>query len=857
MITRSEAIPRFLQRQDSIFADKYRHGFEVQVLTYDNNEVNCLEKGRPYNTCDKDGFTYIGNKIQSYPLDLFADLIGFSGWNPLESKSYGVGFDFDAVAGHATTGTRNLKEVQAAVSKLPYVEIVRSKSGTGLHLWVWLAEPIETKSRTQHKAVARSILSKMSLDSGYHLDGSVDVFGGNMWIWSKDANDENQGHCLIKKGALLEDVPDWRPHLDVVKGKRKRVAICDGEPDFDYPRERLDTEHRRVIDDLYKTGFHTSWNEDHGCLVTHAHALGQIESKGIYETDSPGNSPTDPNAFIFPAPNGAWRVYRFGTGCSEAKTWDTSGEWTHCDFNSTPTLEVMAKVCGATKLPSTTMEGIIFSDIESATYALKAYGVAVDFPSFAQGRDIALKIVKGKTILDFQRIDLDDAHEARSKGWSKQRGTWAQSIKIESEPAKPDYAAMSRSRVRYVSKDGKGENSYVMTDRGCWESRPEGKVRDQLAYWGIRGGLQQDLLGWCSEHPYRLESIPFAPEYPGERIWNRDSAQLKFPPADRPGPTPHWDKVLSHLGAGLDSAVADNDLCQTLGIETGQQYLERWIANAIREPHRRLPILALFSPEQDTGKSTLHEALDTLLTAKGVEQADKALSNDRGFNIELKGVPFCVIEETNLAKYQDAYNRLKAWNTNLTLSYEEKRESVFKFRNYMHFLICVNHRHYIPIEPGDTRFVLWRVARIKPGDMIPKPILMDHLVKEGPFFLHRLFQLDIENIVDRHTLPVLSTLEKQEAMDDARFIDFPLKGLQRKLAEAIASLDKPLDASAAELNDRLGNWDGQLGKRTDHARIISLGMNIKHVQPFLPDYFQTKIEIDDSRKVNHYKILQA
>ena len=57
------------------------------------------------------------------------------------------------------------------------------------------------------------------------------------------------------------------------------------------------------------------------------------------------------------------------------------------------------------------------------------------------------------------------------------------------------------------------------------------------------------------------------------------------------------------------------------GVLTGADYLKCWIAALFQEPMEPLPYLFLYSQEQNTGKSILHEALSLLLT-RGVVRAE-------------------------------------------------------------------------------------------------------------------------------------------------------------------------------------------------------------------------------------------
>ena len=210
-----------------------------------------------------------------------------------------------------------------------------------------------------------------------------------------------------------------------------------------------------------------------------------------------------------------------------------------------------------------------------------------------------------------------------------------------------------------IRRSVKGEQRgiYVRTNDGKWDKQNADRIKDNLTHRGIEGGLQKDLLGWISDNPFYLVAKPFAGEYPGNREWNLLGSQLLYAPAEADGPTTHWDMILNHIGRGLDAAVESDPWCQEHKVSTGADYLRLWIANLIREPARRRPMLAMYSPEQGTGKSTLHLATAMLFDENGFEYGDAALKNEKGFKGELEGKALCAVEETNLANYKEAYIR--------------------------------------------------------------------------------------------------------------------------------------------------------------------------------------------------------
>src|SRR5690606_15745669 len=149
---------------------------------------------------------------------------------------------------------------------------------------------------------------------------------------------------LIKEGTKLGKVPpNWRDHLDVVKGKKKRIVPFFIK-DSDKPQEKqdefeelsgqrvkvpLDSNHRDLLEWVKKHGYGW-WDEDHHMLVTHTHTLKDAHTalnlKGIYQTISQGTEEGDYNCFAFPLYDGIWIVRRYTPGVVEHTTWQQDGE---------------------------------------------------------------------------------------------------------------------------------------------------------------------------------------------------------------------------------------------------------------------------------------------------------------------------------------------------------------------------------------------------------------------------------------------------------------------------------------------------------------------------------------------------
>lgn len=254
-----------------------------------------------------------------WPLDDHADAIGMTGWDWKNKVSRWVGFDFDAIVGHSDgvgISQRELDEVREAALKLSYVYPITSTSGRGLHLYVRLQPGIATANHSEHAILARAVLAKMSKDAGFDFGATVDCFGGNMWVWSRNQDKEGfraeKDHCP----ALLPEPEGWRELLTT-----PTIPAVDADDDQfteltqAYQRVPLGAKHHQIIAALGKKAT-TVWDSDNHLLRTHTCALKQVHIthslSGEFEDDSPGTDLKTPNCYAFPLPDGGFMVYRFG-----------------------------------------------------------------------------------------------------------------------------------------------------------------------------------------------------------------------------------------------------------------------------------------------------------------------------------------------------------------------------------------------------------------------------------------------------------------------------------------------------------------------------------------------------------------
>jgi len=121
-----------------------------------------------------------------WPLDEHATSIGSSGWDWVHRRSLFIGIDIDSTAGHEKGNADvDLAKITEAVGAVPWIEVRRSTSGMGLHLYARLGDGVPTDNYTAHGRLGQYVLAKLSAEIGFDLKPVTDRVGGTMWFWDR------------------------------------------------------------------------------------------------------------------------------------------------------------------------------------------------------------------------------------------------------------------------------------------------------------------------------------------------------------------------------------------------------------------------------------------------------------------------------------------------------------------------------------------------------------------------------------------------------------------------------------------------------------------------------------------------
>ncbi len=728
------------------------------------------------------------------------DRIGCSGRLWRQSKALFITFEIDVTDGHAKgvgIDPSRLPGIKEALASVPYVEVRESTSGKGgLHCYVWFDQPSAPtiKNRKQHTALSRAVFAKVCDDANsdtLQQPDVVDCIGGILWVHAKEPTEN--GFKLIKAATQTYPHSTENLNLDAVDATGKnRVVLPKGEQDIwaqlasAHPRTELDAQHKAHIDEL-ATHATTIWNETEHLLQTHTVALAKAHRhlglRGVYETTSPGSNLAQPNCFMFPGPNGTWKVYRFGNP-TEAGTW-TVAEKTWCYFNREISLPL------ATKLAGGFVKGKVceFARGDKLTTMLATQYPETAIPAIpANQRCRIVRQDDGTHTIEVKATDpIAGFSEGAKRGWQEA------ALNIVGLPApEPLVAPELALRVRCLAtEDGsKAGWSMLNAEGDQWLKKDSSDVSPVLM--SLDPGMSSDeatrIKGALTLAPWTIKSIPFQPEYPkGGRVWNDNAPQLKHTPMEHNDPEgmhPTWNRILHDLGKNLNDSVKAANMPH---IRSGALYLQAWYACILRHPTISLPYLFMFGP-QCSGKSTFSNAFKHLVT-RGVTKAEKALQEK--YNSELDGTVLAVVEEAHVTQAQLAL--MKDLVTSDTIAIRRMYTDVFEVTNYTHWVHYSNYQKDCPVFHGDKRTVVIRVDELE--SEINEVELHRRLVAEAPFFTHTLLTMPLPT-GGRFAIPLLETEDKDALMDRhagealvwLREKSTKVKGSSMKIVELLAKM---------------------------------------------------------------------
>lgn len=152
------------------------------------------------------------------------------------------------------------------------------------------------------------------------------------------------------------------------------------------------------------------------------------------------------------------------------------------------------------------------------------------------------------------------------------------------------------------------------------------------------------------------------------------------------------------------------------------------------KPVLRLPVLCLYSPENNTGKSTFAFLLSNIFKNNCAPVSNDDFQSEFGASIYYdKLVAYC--EESLLERVTDV-ERIKNISTAPEVSVNPKGTGQFKGQTFVKFIFMSNRKRMIHVSKHDERFWILRVPPVPVEERDPK--MNEKLIAEIPAFVHFL-----------------------------------------------------------------------------------------------------------------------
>ena len=212
-------------------------------------------------------------------------------------------------------------------------------------------------------------------------------------------------------------------------------------------------------------------------------------------------------------------------------------------------------------------------------------------------------------------------------------------------------------------------------------------------------------------------------EREGKKYYNR---YFPFKHVPEEGKFPKTMMYLKHIFGEHEVTNSKNGKKYS-NLELGLDYVQHLLMN----PTQILPVLILYSQENNTGKSTLGLWLHRLFSDNAVFLSNADLLSE--FNDTYADKLLAICEETSMERKKDT-ERIKALSTQHMIMVNTKSVQQASIDFFCKFQFYSNNRRMIYVTKHDERFWILKIPVVKSDN----PRLLDEMTTEIPAFIHFL-----------------------------------------------------------------------------------------------------------------------
>lgn len=294
----------------------------------------------------------------------------------------------------------------------------------------------------------------------------------------------------------------------------------------------------------------------------------------------------------------------------------------------------------------------------------------------------------------------------------------------------------------------------------------------------------------------------------GSKYYNR---YFPFPHVPVEGSWPTISSFLQHIFGTQE--VTNTRTGKTYNAyEIGLDYIQLLLT----QPTQMLPVLCLFSPENNTGKSTLGKLLMLMFGDNAVPIGNSDLQSE--FNEMFVDKLLAICDETLLERKRDA-ERIKAMSTAEQIMVNPKGQKQYSIDYFCKFLFTSNNIRMVYVSKHDERYWIIRVPKLTADN----PNILTEMKQEIPAFVHHL-------------------LNRKLATERESRMHFHPSLIRTNIFDEVVRVNEPTDAT--NLRDQLREWfiqDEELKEirmtlKEIRTEFFSERTSVAWIQEILKDY---------------------
>lgn len=311
------------------------------------------------------------------------------------------------------------------------------------------------------------------------------------------------------------------------------------------------------------------------------------------------------------------------------------------------------------------------------------------------------------------------------------------------------------------------------------------------------------------------EQIIETPE--GLKFYNR---YFPFPHAEEQGKWPTILGFIKHIFGDYELVHGNDPEKKYRSWELGLDYVQLLLT----KPTQMLPVICLFSPENNTGKSTFGKLMMRMFGDNVVPVGNQDLQSD--FNEMYTDKLLAICEETLLERKKDA-ERIKAMSTAESVMVNPKGQKQYGIDFFCKFIFTSNNIRMIYVTKHDQRFWIIKVPVLTSDN----PKILDEMTAELPAFVYDLRR-------------------RKMATECESRMWFHHSLIRTPVFDDVVRVNEPSDAT--NLRDQLREWfiqDNDLQEirmtlKEITEEFFSKGASIAWVQEILKDYIGVDLKRD-------------